>query len=112
MNCLPTPQLLATRLDLARSLQGSCQLFLFFLGRFVVALVLLSPAMSNLMVLRSWNSMMECNIVAAYSSSSSCGSGSSAEAPSMQSCLFSSGLFLAVATGDDVLLVRSPPSYG
>jgi hypothetical protein len=67
--------------------------------------------MSNLMVLRSWNSMMECNIVAA-SSSSSCGSGSSAEAPSMQSCLFSSGLFLAVAAGDDVLLVRSPPSYG
>lgn len=56
--------------------------------------------------------MMECNIVAAYSSSSSCGSGSSAEAPSMQSCRFSSGLFLAVATGDDVLLVRSPPSYG
>jgi hypothetical protein len=66
--------------------------------------------MSNLMVLRSWNSMMECNIVAA--SSSSCGSGSSAEAPSMQSCLFSSGLFLEVAAGDDVLLVRSPPSYG
>lgn len=55
--------------------------------------------------------MMECNIVAA-SSSSSCGSGSSAEAPSMQSCLFPSGLFLAVAAGDDVLLVRSPPSYG
>jgi hypothetical protein len=69
--------------------------------------------MSNLMVLRSWNSMMECNIVAA-SSSSSCGSGSgsSAEAPSMQSCISSSGLFLAVAAGDDVLLVRSPPSYG
>jgi hypothetical protein len=70
--------------------------------------------MSSLMVLRSWNSMMECIIVAASSSSSSCvsGSGSSAEAPSMQSCLSSSGLFLAVAAGDDVLLVRSPPSYG
>jgi hypothetical protein len=42
VNWLSTLQLLTTRLNVVRSLQGSCQLSLFFLGKFVVGFVLFS----------------------------------------------------------------------